>query len=266
MSDHTVRIAAAQLRMGSPAENLEKHVAFIARAAADRARIVLFPELAVGDGAEPLDGPAVTRLRQAAREAGIYVIPCFMEQREDGRYVSAPLIGPEGDIVGVYRKTHAWPEWDHKLGDQYPVFDLGFAKVGIMICFDKRFPEVARLLAVQGADIILTPNSSDARGERWEPWSEPEAFRMYHQMRALENGVYVAATNKIGPVQDTECYGGTCICNPTGRIVVDADVSEGLVMHDCDLDLVRQVREYRLCNRRPPSYGGLITEGAPTRN
>ena len=104
-----------------------------------------------------------------------------------------------------------------------------------------------------------------ARGERWEPWSEPEVFRMYHQMRALENGVYVAATNKIGPVQDTECYGGSCICNPTGRIVVDADVSEGLIIHDCDLDLVRQVREYRLCNRRPSSYAGLTAEGAAPR-
>ncbi|HWI65402.1 MAG TPA: carbon-nitrogen hydrolase family protein [Symbiobacteriaceae bacterium] len=262
MSDHTVRIAAVQMRMGSPAENLEKHVAFIRKAAAERARIVLFPELAVGDGAEPLAGPAITRLRQAAREAGIFAVPCFMEQRDDGRYVSAPLISPNGEIVGVYRKTHAWPEWDHKVGDTYPVFDLGFAKIGIMICFDKRFPEVARLLAVQGADIILTPNSSDARGERWEPWSEPEVFRMYHQMRALENGVYVAATNKIGPVQDTECYGGSCICNPTGRIVADADVSEGLIMHDCDLDLVRQVREYRLCNRRPSSYAGLTTPGS----
>jgi beta-ureidopropionase len=260
MASRVVRIAAVQMQMGTPAENLEKHVTFIEKAAAERAQIVLFPELAVGDGAEPLDGPAITRLRQAAKDADIYVVPCFMEQREDGRYVSAPLIGPDGSIVGVYRKTHAWPAWDHKVGNGYPVFNLGFAKVGIMICFDKRFPEVARLLAVQGADIILTPNSSDAKGERWEPWSEPEVFRLYHQMRALENGVYVAATNKIGPMQDTECYGASCICNPTGRIVADADVTEGLIFHDCDMDLVQQVREYRLCNRRPASYGGLVRE------
>ncbi|HWI52439.1 MAG TPA: nitrilase-related carbon-nitrogen hydrolase [Symbiobacteriaceae bacterium] len=69
MCDHTVRIAAVQMRMGSPVENLQKHDAFVARAASEHAPIVLFPELAVGDGAEPLDGPAVTRLRQASREA-----------------------------------------------------------------------------------------------------------------------------------------------------------------------------------------------------
>lgn len=258
MAGRTVRIAAVQLRMGTPAENLDKHLAFIDQAAAERAQIVLFPELAVGDGPEPLDGPTVTRLRHAAGDAGIYVIPCLMEQGQDGPYVTAPLLSPTGEIAGIYRKSHAWPEWNHRLGSEYPVFDLGFARIGIMICFDKRFPEVARLLAVQGADVIMTPNSSDAKGERWEPWSEPEVFRMYHQMRALENGVYVAATNKIGPVADTECYGGSIICNPTGRIVADADVTEGMILHDCDIDLVRQVREYRLCNRRASTYGGLV--------
>lgn len=254
----SVRIAAVQMRMGTAAENLEKHLSYIAKAAAERARIVLFPELALQDEPEPLDGPTVTRLRRAAREAGVYAIPCLWERAPEGRYVTAVLIGPDGEVVGRYRKTHAWPAWDHGVGGEYPVFDLGFAKVGIMVCFDKRFPEVARILAVKGADIIFTPNSSDAKGEQWEPWSEPEVFRMYHQMRALENGVYVAATNKIGPVADTECYGATCICNPTGRVVADADVSEGLIVHDCDLDLVAQVREYRLCNRRPETYRELV--------
>lgn len=254
----TVRVGAVQMRMGTAAENLEKHLAFIERARAERVQILLFPELALGDEPEPLDGPTMTRLRQTAKEAGIYVVPCLWEQVGDGRCVTAPLIGPDGELVGCYRKTHAWPEWNHQVGEEYPVFDLGFAKVGIMVCFDKRFPEVARILAVKGADLILTPNSSDAKGERWEPWSEPEVFRMYHQMRALENGVYVVATNKIGPVADTECYGASCICNPTGRIVADADVSEGLILHDCDLDLVAQVREYRLCNRRPESYRELV--------
>lgn len=258
MSGRTLRVAAVQMRMGTAAENLEKHVTFIHKAATERAKIVLFPELALGDEPESLEGPTLTRLRQAAREAGVYVIPCLWEQREEGRYVTAPLLGPNGEIVGVYRKAHGWPEWNHNLGSDFPVFDLGFATVGIMICFDKRFPEVARMLAVQGADIIFTPNSSDAKGERWEPWSEPEVFRIYHQMRALENGVYVVATNKIGPVADTECYGASCICNPTGRIVADADVSEGLILHDCDLELVQQVREYRLCNRRPAVYKGLV--------
>lgn len=253
-----VRIAAVQMQMGTAAENLQKHIDFIHQAAAERAQIVVFPELALGEEPEPIDGPTITRLRQATREAGIYAVPCFWEAADGGRYVTAPLLGPKGELVGRYRKMHGWAEWSHRLGDGYPVFDLGFAKIGIMICYDKRFPEVARALAVQGAEIILTPNSSDMKGERWEPWSEPEVFRMYHQMRALENGVYVAGTNKIGPVADTECYGATCICNPTGRIVADADVSEGLIVHDCDLEMAAQVREYRLCNRRPATYGGLV--------
>lgn len=259
MAARTVRIGAVQMRMGAYEQNLETHLRYIEQAAAERVRILLFPELALGEEPEPLDGPTVTRLRQAAREAGIYVIPCLWEQADGGRYVTSPLIGPDGEIVGVYRKAHAWPEWNHLVGSDYPVFDLGFVKIGIMICFDKRFPEVARSLAVAGADIIFTPNSSDAKGEKWEPWSEPEVFRMYHQMRALENGVYVAATNKIGPLADTECYGATSIANPTGRIVADADVSEGLIFHDCDLNLVAQVREYRLCNRRPETYGPLVS-------
>jgi predicted amidohydrolase len=254
----TVRVAAVQLRMGTAAENLQKHLAYIEAAKAERAQIVLFPELALGDEPESLIGPTMKQLSAAAKAAEIYVVPTFWEGAGGGRYVTSPVIRPDGHLQGAFRKMHAWPEWNHCVGEEYPVFDLGFAKIGIMTCYDKRFPEVARILAVKGADIILTPNSSDARSELWEPWSEPEVFRMYHQMRALENGVYVVATNKIGPVADTECYGASCICNPTGRIVADADVREGLIVHDCDLDLVRQVRQYRLCNRRPATYGALV--------
>lgn len=106
----TVRVAAVQMIMGTYEQNLQKHIDFMGRAADERARIVVFPELAFRDEAEPLDGPTVTRLRRAAKEAGVWAVPCLWEQGADGRYVTSPLIGPDGEVHGVYRKAHGWPE------------------------------------------------------------------------------------------------------------------------------------------------------------
>ncbi len=112
--------------------------------------------------AEPSDGPYVARFRQLADELDIHLILGFLEADGDRTFNTAVLLGPDGRIVGKYRKTHFHQGYKvnppgYTPGDTYPVFDLGFMKVGIMICFDRQLPEPARMLALGGADLDRLP-------------------------------------------------------------------------------------------------------------
>jgi predicted amidohydrolase len=181
--------------------------------------------------AEPIPGDSTARLAAQARQHRMYVAASLSERDGPCRYNTGVLIDRAGQIVGQYRKTHLTISeallQGKTPGDMYPVFETDFGRVGYMICYDNHFPEVARALAIQGADVLVFSNMGDGREEGilWEP---------YIRTRALDNQVHiVAAVNG----------GRSCIVSPRGELLSIVDKTPGAIASArCDLDTT--VRNY----------------------
>ena len=177
----------------------------------------------------------------------------FLTRIADGRY------------LGKYRKTHIphckpgfWEKFyfrPRNLG--YPVFETAFAKVGVYICYDRHFPEGARALGLNGAEMVFIP-SATSRGLSMHLW------RIEQTSHAIANGYFVGTINRVGkePMGDNDYYGTSYFCDPRGQFVgeVASDHAEELVVRDLDLDKVEEVRQtwqfYR--DRRQDAYGDLV--------
>src|SRR5262245_6127912 len=188
----TIRVAAVSMNgfLGEPERVLNNIAGWCERAAAEKAELVLFPELVVHGHctpntwhvAEPVpDGPSVARLVQIARRHHLIVCAGLSEKERDIVYNTQVLVGPDG-YIGKQRKLHLSRDevFYYKGGRDLHVFDIGPCKVGIVICYDNQFPEVARVLALRGADLILMPHA--ARFKVWDdtPESEAAARRFTH--------------------------------------------------------------------------------------
>ncbi len=190
--------------------------------------------------AEPLDGPYVRRFCKLADELDIHLVLGFLERAEGKSYNTAALLDPDGRVVGVYHKSHFHQGYDvnpdgYTPGDTYPVFDLGPAKVGMMICFDRQLPEPARALSLAGADMVLCP-SYGGTGD----WNT-----RIMQVRAYENEVYVVFTH---PKQ-------SLIIDPDGKLMGEEDIDSILIR---DVDLSRDLRTRQsIVRRRPETYDNL---------
>ena len=265
--DNNVKIALVQFqsKLNCPDENMEKACGMIAQAASQGAKIVCFPELfstgynldIVGpklpETAERLDGPRIAKLCQAAKENGCYVIaPVATEREVKGVYFnSAVLIDDEGHVVGCYDKHHLYSleRFHFRMGNDIPVFDTKYGKIGIMICYDAGFPEVARLLMLQGAEVIFMPSA-------WRV-QDKDIWDINVAQRALENLCYVAAVNRFGQEVETYLFGGTKVANSRGTTVAECTGEKEEIVY-ADLDLAstaknRQEIDY-LKDRRPDSY------------
>jgi len=237
----------------------------IRRAAGQGAEIVVTPEALLSNylcftpgmtrerflkAAEPLDGPYVDRLRALAAELGIHLVPCLDELSGDQVFCTALLIGPLGQLLGVYRKVHMgagerrW--WSQ--GDGFPVFDTGFGRVGMMICFDRQLPESARMLALQGAELILVPTAG-AYGEK-----KYERNLAMMKTRAYENKVFVALAHSAEGL----------IVNPLGEVLARKGFDEQVLVRRVDLDYVYESRDGDcrdlLAERRPELYASLCAD------
>lgn len=177
------------------------------------------------DVAESVPGPTSELLGQAARKYKLYVVAGIYEREGSLVYNTALLIGRDGKIAGRYRKTHL-PETEISGGitpaNDYPVFQTDFGIIGVQICYDNFFPEVARTLALNGAEIIFTPIYGDARQECYD-WD------LVARARAIDNGVYFVASTYT-PTRRS------LIVDPGGQILADTKGREGIVMADIDLD------------------------------
>ena len=180
---------------GNKAQALARIESYVRRAAARGAKIIVTPETCI-DGyichqpgltrermcalAEPETGPGIGRLRTLARELDLYLCVGFSELAGEQLYNTALLIGPDGKTVGKYRKTHGVEPF-YEVGDALPVFDTRYGKVGIMICFDRQLPEIARTLAAAGAELILVPSNG--------MWGRMNDAML--RTRCYENGVFL---------------------------------------------------------------------------
>ena len=267
-----MRAAAVQLNSTDDKQrNLEAAERLVRAAADDGAELVALPEkwnlLGSGDtlqaGAEPLDGPAITAARAWASELGIHLLAGSITARvpgEDKPANTSVLIGPAGEIEATYRKIHmfdvdvggvAYRESEHEQpGDEIVVAQADEVPLGMTVCYDLRFPELYRILAVRGARVLVVPSAFTLHTgkDHWE---------VLLRARAIENSAFVVAPNQVGKAPPHyHSYGRSMIVDPWGIALAMAPDGEGFVAAELDFALQDRVRESlpALANRRPESY------------
>jgi deaminated glutathione amidase len=276
VSEGEMRAAAIQLNStADAARNLETAGRLVRDAAADGAELVVLPEKwnLLGDsrtlleGAEALDGPSVEAARAWARELEIHLIAGSFAERSEGEaraFNTSVLIDAGGEVLAVYRKIHMF---DVEVGgvtyreseSERPGEDIVVAgvasgreevEVGLTVCYDLRFPELYRILAVRGARVITVPAAFTATTGR-------DHWEVLLRARAIENQAYVVAPNQIGKAPPHyESYGRSAIVDPWGVVIAVAPDRECYIAADLDLDAQRRIRESlpSLANRRPEAY------------
>jgi predicted amidohydrolase len=267
-----MRVAAVQLNStDDKARNLETAERLVRAAAADRAALVALPEKwsilgepdALRAGAEPLDGPALTAAAAWARDLGIHLVAGSVAERLPGgdRLANTSvLLGPDGDQLGVYRKIHlfdvdvggvAYRESAlEDAGEELVTAPVGDVELGMEICYDVRFPELSRILALRGARLITLPSAftRPTGSGHWE---------VLVRARAIENQVFVLAAGQIGQAPPHyDSWGHSMIVDPWGVVLAEAPDEECFVAADLDLAEQDRVRETlpALANRRPAVY------------
>jgi beta-ureidopropionase len=211
------------------------------------------------------DGPTIRLMQDVARRHGIVmVIPIYEEEITGVYYNSAAVIDADGKYLGKYRKHHIphvgpgfWEKFYFRPGNLgYPVFETAAGRVGVYICYDRHFPEGARILGLNGAEIVLNPSATVAGLSEY-------LWKLEQPAHAVANGYFVGAINRVGheaPWNIGEFYGQSYFCDPRGRIVAEASRDrDELVVADLDLGMIQEVRNtwqfYR--DRRPETYGAI---------
>src|SRR5262245_29459372 len=271
----TTRVAAVQMdcRLGDSAANLKTILVRLNEAAANGAKLVVFPECALtgygfpsraaaGECAQPLPGPATSAVAEVCKAKNVHAIFGLVERAGDKLFNAAAVVGPAGFAAG-YRKVHLpFVGADRFLdkGDRpFAVHDLAGLMVAVGICFDGSFPEAARVLTLLGADLVCLPTN----------WSDA-AYRnatLVCRVRALENHVYFLSVNRVGDEAGFHYCGQSSVCDFTGDFLTFADHDgEAILYADVDPIAARQKKvvitpgEYeidRVTWRRPEMYGPL---------
>jgi beta-ureidopropionase len=258
---------------------IEKHLGYIRQAAEGGAQIVCLQEIFTGpyfcaeqntrwyDTTEEIpDGPTIRIMRDVARKHRVaLIVPIYEREQEGVYYNTAAVIHNDGSYLGKYRKTHIphvapgfWEKFYFRPGNLgYPVFDLGFAKIGIYICYDRHFPEGARALGLNGAEIVFNPSATVAGLSEY-------LWKLEQPAHAVANGYFIGAINRVGteaPWNIGEFYGSSYFCDPRGCIFAQASRARDEVLTaDLDLDMIGEVRKtwqfFR--DRRPDMYMDLV--------
>ena len=281
-----------------PEANLAKAVERIREAAAQGAQIVCLQELfgsqyfcrredpELFNLAETIPGPCTETLGKVAAECGVAVVASLFEKRATGLYHNtAAVLGPDGALLGIYRKMHIpddplyYEKFYFTPGDLgFGVIDTPFAKLGILVCWDQWYPEGARLTALAGADVLIYPTAIG-----WHPDEKAEygaaqrdAWRTIQRSHAIANGIYVAAINRVGfegppenvkgsdkTTGDTgiEFWGSSFVSDPFGQLIVDApEDAEEILIASCDPAEMEEIRRnwpfFR--DRRIDAYGPIL--------
>ena len=265
-------IAVVQMDSGNDkGENLKTACRCVDEAAAAGAQLITFPEVmnldgrnvGEGGGAEPIPGYTTEKLMAKAKEHGIYIHSgSFFEEipGEKRAYNTSVIIDPQGEIIARYRKMHTFdvtlPDGSVQResarirpGDDITTVDTPLGRLGMAICYDIRFGEMFRLMALEGAQVIFTPaNFTMPTGkDHWET---------ILRTRAIENGVYIVAADQIGKKSEFTAYGNSLVVDPWGTVVARASDRPGMMLVPIDLDYVDAVRAKipSLQNRRTDIY------------
>ncbi len=254
---------------------MKKALGFVEQAASQGVQILCFQELFNGpyfcaeqttrwyDFTEPVpDGKTTKLFMDLAKKHGMAIVLPVYEREMDGVYYNtAAVIDADGAYLGKYRKNHIpqvapgfWEKFYFKPGNLgYPTFQTKFAKIGVYICYDRHFPEGARMLGLHGAEIVYNPSATVAGLSEY-------LWKLEQPAHAVANGYFVGAINRVGVEQPWaigEFYGQSYFCDPRGKLLaVGSRDQDELVVSDLDLDLIREVRNtwqfFR--DRRPETY------------
>ncbi len=256
---------------------LAKHMPFIEEAAQKGVQILGLQEIFNGpyfcpsqdkrwyEAAETIPGPTTEIFQAIARKHNmVIVLPLYEQEMRGVYYNTAAVIDADGKYLGKYRKQHIpqvagfWEKYFFRPGNGgYPVFQTAYAKVGVYICYDRHFPEGARCLGLNGAEIVFNPSATVAGLSQY-------LWKIEQPAHAVANGYYVAASNRVGteaPWNIGKFYGTSYFVNPRGQIIAEAsEDKDELVIADLDLSLIDEVRQtwqfFR--DRRPDAYDELV--------
>jgi beta-ureidopropionase len=286
----TVRCGLIQATNAAPTDapieeikraNIEKHLGMIEEAARRGVQILCFQEVFTTpyfcaeqqvrwyEAVERIpDGPTVRLMQDVARKhAMVIVVPIYEEEITGVYYNTAAVIDADGKYLGKYRKNHIphvnpgfWEKFYFRPGNLgYPTFETAYARVGVYICYDRHFPEGARILGLNGAEIVFNPSATVAGLSEY-------LWKLEQPAHAVANGYFVGAINRVGheqPWDIGEFYGQSYFCDPRGQIIAEAPRDQDhLVVADLDLDKIREVRNtwqfYR--DRRPDTYDQIVAD------
>jgi deaminated glutathione amidase len=268
-----VRVAAVQMRGGGDKhKNVDDAIELIERAAAMGATLVVLPETwsymgdaaGVFENAESVPGNITNRLAEVARSSGIFLHCGSIHERSDVEpraFNSTVVLNPDGDMIGRYRKIHLF---DVSIGeqvlsqesatiapgDEVVVIDLDGLKLGLTICYDLRYPELYRLLALDGAQVIAVPSAFHQHTGR-------DHWEVLLRARAIENQVFIVAPNAHGShPSGWLSHGHSMIVDPWGTVLSAITEGVGVIVADCDLAVLERIRRElpSLSNRRPSAY------------
>ena len=257
---------------------IDKHIKMLEDAAAKSVNILCLQELFYGpyfpaeqntkwyDLTERIpEGPTIQlMIQQAKRHKLVLLVPIYEEEITGVYYNTTAVIDADGSYLGKYRKTHIphthpgfWEKFYFKPGNLgYPVFETAYAHVGIYICYDRHFPEGARILGLKGAEVIFNPSATVAGLSEY-------LWKLEQPAHAVANGYFLGAINRVGrepPWDIGEFYGTSYFCNPRGEIIAEASRDKDeLLIADLDLTTIEEVRRvwqfFR--DRRPETYGDI---------
>jgi N-carbamoylputrescine amidase len=283
------RIALVQMRCSmNPAENVEKAISFIRKAASQGAKIVTLQELFTTQYfcqkedhkyfafAEEIPGPTTKRLSEVAKELEVVIVASLFEKRAAGLYHNtAAVIDADGTFLGKYRKMHIPDDPLFYEKFYFAPGDLGFkswktryATIGVCVCWDQWFPETARLTALSGAEILFYPTAIG-----WHPSEKAQygvrqhsSWETIQRGHAIANGCFVAVPNRVGHEapdggDGLEFWGQSFVADPSGQIIGKAsNDQEEVLIADVDLEQLEQQRMHWpfLRDRRIDAYGDLL--------
>ena len=267
MRNYTVAVAQMNTQ-DDPEQNLQQAETWIRQAAQRGAALIAFPETMNYIGreylqhAEPIPGPTADRLCALARETGIWILGGSITEAVPDAFPrnTSLLIAPDGSIAARYSKLHMFdvvitdgPSYRESsystAGTALTVADTPLGKLGLSICYDLRFPEQYRLLAMAGAEVLFVPAgfTMNTGRDHWETLL---------RARAIENGCFVIAPNQTGRKPKNQSYGRSMVVDPWGTVIAQASDGPGLIFADIDLDRIAAVRRQvpSLENRRSDVY------------
>ncbi|MBZ0316763.1 MAG: carbon-nitrogen hydrolase family protein [Anaerolineae bacterium] len=298
MREITIATVQFKPKMGEPEDNLVKMSDFVSKIASQqKVDLIIFPELATSGNelgvrftevAQRIPGPSVNLMAQRAAEYGVYIAfgLCTKERVESVIFNSAVLVGPDGELLGNYNKVHLRGEerMAFREGFKYPVIETEIGNIGLLLGWDLAFPEAARSLALEGAELLCVMSN-------WET-SQIDEYKTYVKARALENAVFVASSNRVGEDVTVNYGGESMIVGPRGKVhaaltlekkaaekaekatgegaaeapatppaaPAKTEPSEGYAVARIDLDEVRKFREefQHIQTRQPLTYRAIV--------
>ena len=290
-----MKLSLIQMNSGNDRDsNVARACDFIDQAAREKPDLIVLPEFFNNlyfaqyrdykyvQWAEQDDGFTITRIKEKAKQHGVYIIATIYEQDQPGIcFDTAMVIDQQGQIIGKYRKTHpagyrALELIYYRYGSKYPVFEIHDWKVGIVICYDLHFPESARCVALNGAELIIVPFASPVGYLSPDSSSLPDSagpdsidktgwlsrWNARMTCRAIENIAFLAPCNHTGQEGDAVFCGSSRIVDPKGEVIVDAGEEEKVITAELDRQFLINARQTTpfLRDRRPHLYKAIVSE------